>query len=418
LGIAILGALLRIQGVISRPLWLDEALQAKISDAPTFADVIQRSAALDLHPPGFSVAAHAAMRLLGSDEWALRTPSIVAGVLTVPLAWAVGRAWGDRRLATTLALAAAVCPPWVAYAREARPYAGAIAWTLGLLWAAGIHRRTPTAASTAALTTCAVGGLLWQYTSGVVAMGVLGALAIHRSADRGVWTAALATLIAGATLAWTVLRPQLAERSDIAGHLDLSAITGPFELIGYCAVGGGSGGWLIGLVLLPLVARTVPQSLVWVAVLPAGLLYGLFLAGLHPFGGIRQCLVVTPGLLLAGAHGHYGLGRALPGGLAVALAVQLYRFPGVPVWDLPQLAETLEGERAGEAVWVDPRLGLSWARYGRGIDATVGTWTHSDLPAASPLWVVTVENGPSPARGHPVKRLAAEGVTATLWISE
>ncbi len=410
LAATILGAVLRLPGQISRPLWLDEALQADISTATTVGEVLSRSASLDLHPPGFALAAHAATQVFGPAEWALRSPSLLAGLLTVPLAWAAGRAWGDRQLATTLALAAAVCPPWVAYAREARPYAGAIAWVLALLWAAGVHRKSPSPLSSVALTVCAVGGLFWQYTAGLVALGILGALATQRL-DRGVIVSLSATAVTGVGLAAGLLRHQLSERADVAGHLDLSLLTGPFELVGYCAVGSWSWSALLGLLLLPLVVRKVPRDVALVALLPTIALYGLAVVGLHPFGGIRQCLVLTPGLLLAAAHYRFGLDRLLPVGLMAAVAVQIWRFPGVPVWDVPALIAKMDG---ATPIWVDPRLGRSWVRYG-GMQATIASWGETEIPAQPQVWIVTLEDGLTPEWGRATRVVAAQGVTATLW---
>ena len=412
----IFGVLLRIQGLISRPLWLDEALQADISRAGTLAEVLSRSAELDLHPPGFALCAWLSTQLLGPAEWALRMPSLIAGGLTIPLAWAAGRAWGGREVAATFALAAAVCPPWVAYAREARPYAGAIAWVIALIWAAGVHRKSPSILTTTALVICAAGALCWQYTAGVIAVGILGGLAITRRGDRGAILAIIASLSVGLGLFYAILRHQLADRADVAGHLDLSLLTGPFELIGYCAMGSWRWNAIVGLVLLPLVLRRIPRDVAWIALLPVGLLYALALVGLHPFGGIRQCLVLTPALLLAGAHHRFGLERFLPLGLIGAVVVQIARFPGVPVWNVPALAAQLEPEIAGHPVWVDPRLGRSWAHYGQGIPAQIATWSSSDIPSEPTLWIITVDGSAMPDDGRPAKQLTAEGVTATLWI--
>jgi hypothetical protein len=418
MGAVVLGAALRIPGLVDRPLWLDEALQAHISGAPSLTEVLQRSAALDLHPPGFAIAASVAVQFFGTAEWVFRCPSLIAGVITVPLAWLAGRAWADDRIANTLALAAAVCPPWVAYAREARPYAGAIAWILALLWAAGEHRQQPTPATAAALVLCGTGGLLWQYTSGVVALGVFAGLLAFRPRDRATWTATVFVLIVGMVLAIGTLRQQLADRVGPLVDTDLARVFSPLDLIGYCAVGPSSSTWIIGLLLLPLVVRRVPRDVAITAGLPIAALFSLSLAGLHPFGGLRQCLVLTPGLLLLGAHHHYGLGRGLSVGLAAAIAVQFYRFPGVPLWDLPGIAIALEAEHRGEPVWIDPRLGRTWDRYGPAIEATKGTWKQPSPPDQRPLWVVAPNRNAEGLPGQATKQLASEGVNATLWISD
>jgi hypothetical protein len=112
------------------------------------------------------------------------------------------------------------------------------------------------------------------------------------------------------------------------------------------------------------------------------------------------------------------LGRWLPLGIIAAIVVQLYRFPGVPLWDLPGLTTALEAERTEEPVWIDPRLGRLWDRYGRDIDASRGTWNQASAPVERPLWVVAPDHHADELPGHIAKQLQAEGVKATLWISD
>ena len=55
-------------------------------------------------------------------EWTLRFPSVVFGVLTVPLMWAVGRRLMGRGAGVAAAWLTAVHPLYVYYAQEARMY--------------------------------------------------------------------------------------------------------------------------------------------------------------------------------------------------------------------------------------------------------------------------------------------------------
>ena len=74
-------------------------------------------------PPLWYLIAWADSRVLGTGEYALRLPSALAGIATVPLAWAIGRELTARR-ATAIAMAAfvAVNPLFVWYSQEARAY--------------------------------------------------------------------------------------------------------------------------------------------------------------------------------------------------------------------------------------------------------------------------------------------------------
>ena len=74
-------------------------------------------------PPLWYVLAWADSRVLGIGEVALRLPSALAGIATVPVAWAIGRELAGRRTAIVCAALVAVNPLFVWYSQEARSYA-------------------------------------------------------------------------------------------------------------------------------------------------------------------------------------------------------------------------------------------------------------------------------------------------------
>lgn len=61
-------------------------------------------------------------------EWAVRLPSVLAGIALVPIAWLLGKEVGGRPLAWRLGAAVAVSPFFVWHSREARWYP--LAWLL------------------------------------------------------------------------------------------------------------------------------------------------------------------------------------------------------------------------------------------------------------------------------------------------
>jgi hypothetical protein len=73
-------------------------------------------------PPLWYVLAWADSRVLGTGEVALRLPSALAGIATVPVAWAIGRELAGRRAAVLCAALVAVNPLFVWYSQEARAY--------------------------------------------------------------------------------------------------------------------------------------------------------------------------------------------------------------------------------------------------------------------------------------------------------
>ncbi len=111
-----------------QPLWLDEALTWLYAGAQ-----YQGAAGQDIHPPLYFSLVRVWMHgvpglgipaLAGQDnEFFLRAPSAVLGVLTVALVFAVGRVLGGTRLGLVASLLFAVAPFQVRYGQEARMYA-------------------------------------------------------------------------------------------------------------------------------------------------------------------------------------------------------------------------------------------------------------------------------------------------------
>ena len=125
--ITLLALGLRLFGLDAQSLWYDEAFSVYLARMG-LGEITARTAA-DIQPPLYYYLLHGWIRLLGDSERALRGLSLLFGVLTVPLMYAV--AWQlfarlpgtYRRLAGLLAaLLVAVSPLHVWYGQEARMY--------------------------------------------------------------------------------------------------------------------------------------------------------------------------------------------------------------------------------------------------------------------------------------------------------
>ncbi len=123
--LTLLAAVLRLATLGHQSLWYDEAF--------TPVHVLRASLSTTLHnvvhtentPPLWYVLEWAIVRVLGSGAVALRLLSALAGIATVPVAWAIGRELqgpGTRRAATATATFVAVNPLLVWYSQEARAY--------------------------------------------------------------------------------------------------------------------------------------------------------------------------------------------------------------------------------------------------------------------------------------------------------
>ncbi|HEY3844991.1 MAG TPA: glycosyltransferase family 39 protein [Acidimicrobiales bacterium] len=102
-------------------LWLDEALTVDIARLPLHA--IPGALKRDGAPPLFYFLLHFWIGIFGNSDEATRSLSGLFGVLTLPVAWFVGRRFGGRAVAWTLVVLFASAPFAVYYSTETRMYA-------------------------------------------------------------------------------------------------------------------------------------------------------------------------------------------------------------------------------------------------------------------------------------------------------
>lgn len=120
--LVVLAAVLRFAGLGEQRFWPDEAVTAALVRMP-FADMLATLVDSESTPPLYYALAWGWTQLFGSAEAGLRSLSALAGVATVPAVYAAGSALVSRRAGLVAAGLAAVAPPLVWYAQEARAYA-------------------------------------------------------------------------------------------------------------------------------------------------------------------------------------------------------------------------------------------------------------------------------------------------------
>ena len=132
--LALLAFALRVYHLGSPPLLWDEGWSIGLSRLPL--GEIARITALDVHPPLYYLLLKGWL-LLGPHEFVTRFLSVLAGVLSVPLAYQVGRAWRGSGVGLLTGLYVAVAPPLVYYSQITRMFALCVAFlflaTYGLL---------------------------------------------------------------------------------------------------------------------------------------------------------------------------------------------------------------------------------------------------------------------------------------------
>ncbi|MGA2319153.1 MAG: glycosyltransferase family 39 protein [Solirubrobacteraceae bacterium] len=121
--ITLLAAALRFSTLGEQSFWYDEAFTPVHVLHPSLWATLRAVVHTENTPPLWYVLAWLDSRILGTGEVALRLPSALAGVATVPVAWAIGRELSGRVAAVITAALVAVNPLFVWYSQEARAYA-------------------------------------------------------------------------------------------------------------------------------------------------------------------------------------------------------------------------------------------------------------------------------------------------------
>jgi mannosyltransferase len=127
-GILALGTALRFFELGTQSLWLDEALSWSQAQLPVAG--LLKSAALDVHPPLYSILLHASISILGASETSLRLISAICGVVSIWLAWQVFLQLMNKNAALLATLLFTISYIAVSYSQEARMYSLMLCLTL------------------------------------------------------------------------------------------------------------------------------------------------------------------------------------------------------------------------------------------------------------------------------------------------
>jgi mannosyltransferase len=125
----------RLHGLAAESIWLDEATTFNRARLP-LAELIANSVS-KMHVPTYFLLIHYVLPF-GDNEWMLRLPSAVFGVLKVPLVACAGYVLGGARVGLAAALLLVLSPAHLRYDQEARMYAmqtfGTCLALVGQLW--------------------------------------------------------------------------------------------------------------------------------------------------------------------------------------------------------------------------------------------------------------------------------------------
>ena len=137
--VLLIAAGLRFHALGDQSLWNDEG-SAYVQATRTFSEIAE-NAGRDIHPPGYYWSLAAWRSLTGETEYALRSLSALASLLTVALTYALGRRLYSGVAGLMAAVFVALNSFNIYYAQEARMYALLALWATAAMWAfAGLVR--------------------------------------------------------------------------------------------------------------------------------------------------------------------------------------------------------------------------------------------------------------------------------------
>ncbi|EBJ0943872.1 hypothetical protein DOO94_23000, partial [Salmonella enterica] len=140
--IVMFSAIIRLLFLTDRYLWCDEASSVLISRHNV--DSLLFHAAFDVHPPLYYLLLHDWMILLGDSITAVRSLSLLFGILTVALVIALTRWLASEHTALLAGWFVALMPMAVHYSQETRMYALLGMLTLAAAFALMMWVKTPT----------------------------------------------------------------------------------------------------------------------------------------------------------------------------------------------------------------------------------------------------------------------------------
>lgn len=274
-----------------------------------------RIAALDRHPPLFFALFKIWLPLSGQTSYTVRFLAVLAGVLTVPLAYVAARAWvQNRRLALLAAFYAAAAPLLVYYGQVNRMYAWTPAGTLLATWALLQATATPRLQIRRAI----VSGLATAFALYLLYYTILPLIALYAFVliVRRRWRAVIVSgIIALVTCApWLLYAAGNTQTRTWPAATLAQSLSRTWQLVGPSVYGlvfafgrGWIAVWLIGAILLLGLLLTPPRR--WRPLLLPALAIGLTIVGVSygaqavRFFAVRHLVPTAPfvGLALAWA---------------------------------------------------------------------------------------------------------------------
>lgn len=164
------GALLRFHHLDLKSLWYDEALTYDLVQG-TLAETFQRNTTENSAPPFFPLLL-ALVTGANATETALRLPAVIAGILAIPAIWVLARQYLPVALALVPPLLVAIAPTQLEFSQQVREYSLSFTVSILLILACQRFLDVPSARRALGLALILAFGLLIQYGLGLLAAGL------------------------------------------------------------------------------------------------------------------------------------------------------------------------------------------------------------------------------------------------------
>lgn len=343
--VTLLGAVLRLYHLGYKSLWLDEAV-IYLNSLGGVQEILEKNAIHNSAPPAFTFLIHG-MIWIGKEEFWLRLPSCLAGILCIPIAYGVFRRYAGRWSSISGCLLLAVAPAQIRYSQEVREYSLVVLLTLVMVfWIIQyLHSRRDRHLVLFSLT--AAIAVLFQYGLSLVTAVLCGMLILNLRKDgkKGIARFTLSLVPILLAVVWVILF-SLRHQYQAGGFASTSYLSDayfsgdmgqliPFVINNTESILRFAFNAEYKLLLLFLVLLGVISSCTQKQGVPLQLTTGLFaitlLAGLlslYPYTGQRQTIFLTVPLYLMASIGlsYFETRRLLP---ALCLLVGLFVFYGL-----------------------------------------------------------------------------------------
>ncbi|MEX1190797.1 MAG: glycosyltransferase family 39 protein [Brumimicrobium sp.] len=128
--IIIVATILRTYDFFNIPFTHDEFSTLFRLDFDNFNDLIKYGVLVDFHPAGIQVFTYYWVALFGSEEWVIKLPFVVVGIISIYLVYKLGKLWKNETVGLIAASFLAVSQYTVMYGQIARPYASGLFFSL------------------------------------------------------------------------------------------------------------------------------------------------------------------------------------------------------------------------------------------------------------------------------------------------